>query len=190
MARKPKAPDIGHNSGGPSKGDVLAADAELMEAKRTFDEAAADFRNVKKRWKKQGVDPALIASLQKDRGQDETERLAREANRRRYAGWMNVKIEPPTDAGAPVEQDATSAEEQAHREAMAKDAGYRCGRLGTDRHAGNTYPPGSPMFDAFDRGYLAGMESIAAEMGPDVKVADSSKKKPALSVVGEQAGVG
>jgi hypothetical protein len=189
MARKPKTPDIGHNSGGPSKGDVLAADAELMEAKRAFDEAAADFRNTKKRWKKQGVDPALIASVQKDRGQDDAERIAREVNRRRYASWMGVKIEPSAEASAPVD-DATSAEEQAHREALAKDAGYRCGRLGTDRHAGNTYPAGSPMYDAFDRGYLDGQASIAAEMGPDVKVADSSKKKPALSVVGEMAGQG
>ena len=191
MARRPKPADIGHNSGGPSKGDVLSADAELMEAKRAFDEAAADFRNVKKRWKKQGVDPGLIASLQKERGQDETERLAREANRRRYASWMNVKIEPPAAEGAPEpEQEATSGEELAHREAMAKNVGYRCGRLGTDRHSGNTYAPGSPLHVAFDRGWLDGQASIAAEMGPDVTLADSSKKKPLLSVVGDMAGQG
>lgn len=191
MARPKKIPEIGHNSGGPSKGDVLAADADLMEAKRAFDTAAGEFRAVKKRWKKQGVDPALIATLQKDRGQDEAERIAKEVQRRRYASWMGVKIEPPADAaGKPVEEEATTSEEQAHREAMAKDAGFRCGKLGTDRLAGNTYPAGSPMFDAFDRGWHEGQASIAMEMGPDVLLANASKKKPALSVVSDEPPAG
>lgn len=191
MARRPKPADIGHNSGGPSKGDVLSADAELLEAKRTVDEAVGAFRAVKKRWKKNGVDPSLIASLQSLRGQDEAKRLAEEANRRRYASWMNIKIEPPAEeAGQPEEQEGTSGEEAAHREAMAKDAGYRCGRLGTDRTSSNSFPPGSPLHVAFDLGWLDGQAKIANEMGPDVKVADSSKKKPALSVVGEQGGQG
>ena len=47
-----------------------------------------------------------------------------------------------------------------------------------------------PLHVAFDLGWLDGQAKIANEMGPDVKVADSSKKKPALSVVGEQGGQG
>jgi hypothetical protein len=178
MARKPKAA-VGHNSGGPTKGDILAADTELMEAARESKEAAARLGAVKKRLGKSGIDVAEVVALQKLRSQDEAARLAKEATKRRYASWMNVNL---TDDGAQEpdadEGEATSSEEQAHRESLAGDAGYRCGRLGTDRHAGNTYPQGTPMFDAFDRGWLRGQESLAMELGPDVKVADASRQKP------------
>lgn len=191
MARRPKPADIGHNSGGPSKGDVLSADAELLEATRESKEAAARLGTVKKRLKKAGIDVPEMVALQRLRDQDEATRLAKEANRRRYASWMNIKIEPPAeDAGQPEEQEATSTEEAAHREAMAKDAGYRCGRLGTDRTSSNTFPPGSPLHVAFDLGWLDGQAKIAAEMGPDVTVADSSKKKPKLSEATETVGQG
>lgn len=191
MARRPKPADIGHNSGGPSKGDVLSADAELLEATRESKEAAARLGAVKKRWKKAGVNIKAVTDLQKQRNQDENTRVAEEAEKRRYAGWMNVRLVAPTeDAGQPEEQEATSTEEAAHREAMAKDAGYRCGRLGTDRTSSNTFPPGSPLHVAFDLGWLDGQAKIAAEMGPDVQVADSSKKKPKLSEATETVGQG
>ena len=191
MARRPKPADIGHNSGGPSKGDVLSADAELMMAARESKEAASRLGVVKKRLKKSGIEVSEMVALQKLRGLDEAERLAKEATKRRYASWMNIKIEPPAEeAGQPEEQEATSAEEAAHRVAMATDAGYRCGRIGTDRTSSNSHPPGSALHVAFDLGWLDGQATIASEMGPDVKVADASKKKPALSAATETAGQG
>lgn len=184
MARKPKA-DIGHNSGGPTKGDILAADTEIMEATRESREAAARLGAVKKRLKKSGIDVGLVVALQKERDKDDATRLAQEAQKRRYASWMSIKLDDgaaaPQDE-VPADATATTAEEQAHREALARDAGYRCGKLGTDRTSSNTYPPGSAAHVAFDKGWLQGTEDetrrIAEEMGENARMADSSKKKP------------
>ena len=187
MARKPK-PDIGHNSGGPTKGDILAADTEIMEAARESREAANRLGAVKKRLKKSGVDVALVVALQKERDKDEATRLAQEIQKRRYASWMSIKLDDgaaaPQDE-VPADATGTDAEEQGHREALAQDAGYRCGKLGTDRTTSNTYPPGSPMHVAFDKGWLQGWTDeqtrIATEMGENAKMADSSKKKPEVA---------
>ena len=66
-------------------------------------------------------------------------------------------------------------------EALARDAGYRCGKLGTDRTSSNTYPVGSAAHVAFDKGWLDGQAAIAAEMGEGEVLADSSKKKPEVA---------
>lgn len=182
MARKPKH-DIGHNSGGPTKGDILAADTEIMEAARESREAAARLGAVKKRLKKSGIDVPLIVSLQKERDKDEATRLAQEANKRRYASWMSIKLDDGAQAQdeVPADATATTAEEESHREALARDAGYRCGKLGTDRTSSNTYPVGSAAHVAFDKGWLDGQAAIAAEMGEGEVLADSSKKKPEVA---------
>ena len=126
MARKPKH-DIGHNSGGPTKGDILAADTEIMEAARESREAAARLGAVKKRLKKSGIDVPLIVSLQKERDKDEATRLAQEANKRRYASWMSIKLDD--GAQAQDERGGEADDESDERDSDPRDGPQAVRRL-------------------------------------------------------------
>lgn len=183
-------PDIGHNSGGGvTRATVLSADAELLRLQGEVNTATANLRNAKRRWKKEGVDVAVIATLQKERNQDEEARLAAEAIRRRYASWMRVSIEPkPEQLAIPEEDSKVSSEvDERHMEALADNAGFRAGRLGTNLQSSNIYAPGSASHAAFARGWHRGQAEIAAEMGPGVTMASDAREKPGRKKAGAEA---
>lgn len=143
---------------------VLEHRKALGETKRALEAAQAAHRLAVKRAKNDGVDTkALLAAMKIARSDDQDAELATLGRTARYLHYMGVEV--GTQLGlVPGLEDGPSEKASAQQsEWDAGDAGYRAGRDGGKREE-NPHAEGTPLFVAWDRGWLNGQSSIARDM--------------------------
>jgi ribosome modulation factor len=153
------------------------------QQKRVCNEANGVLRALLKRAKSAGMDTSEITAAVSIKAQMETDEAAAKLKTRlRYLALLNMPISADSlydGFGTQV----TSKTEEADRAWEANDVGYRFGRQGAKIEE-CPYPHESPLGIEWNAGWRRGQRAIAAEMGPDVKAADTGRTRPKR---GEQA---
>lgn len=139
---------------------ALHASRELEECQAATRSARGVLGAVLKEAKKLGVSIPAVKRVLKDRKLDLAEVVNEE---RQYLRVMTISGVMPTiqeslfgDLSIPAAEEDT--------EDRAYDVGVQCGQAGETRTI-NPYNAGSGNFEAWDRGWRNGQESIAAKLG-------------------------
>ena len=170
--------DNDHNQISPD--EYLNIAAELASAQREIDKATGRKRSILKRFKDHGGDLDAIALVRRLAKRDPDERLALMGNVRKYAAWESVILWEP-DGQAAINLDdleRPSPTAMAMKEAAdAYEVGYAGGKARTDPE-GCPYDAGTEAFVEWKKGYRAGQETIAEQMGKNSRLANQSKARP------------
>lgn len=148
------------------------------DAKSQLEEASGIYRAALKAAKAAGCNQKQLVAVLNDRKKDADQLVIEMRDYVRYAGLVGIAIKQgdlfPVDSYKVAEAAAQEMEEW-----QIEEAGCAAGKGGAER-GDNKYPPGSPSFAAWDRGYLRGQKMIAAAMGKGGKVASTRKgpRKP------------
>jgi hypothetical protein len=149
---------------------------EIRTLKRKIDEATSLYRTARKRAGTDGVDLKALAVMEKLSKLDDGDADALLNKVYRYAGWVSLPIGTQiTLFDADAEPTKVEADDE-HRQWAASEAGIASGKGGGLRED-NPFPEGSPLYDRWDRGFLEGLEALAAGMGKDRKKAPTNKQR-------------
>jgi hypothetical protein len=128
--------------------------------------AQSEHQTAMKRAKNAGIDTKALAQVMKLGRQDPEEVAMHFRNLARFAAWEGLPIGAQgslfgtTDDQHPTEK--AQAEYSLHR---AEDDGHHEGAAGALRES-NPHPTASEAWQRWDKGWLAGQATIAAEMAP------------------------
>jgi hypothetical protein len=158
---------------------LISAQHEIARSIRDKDEAVSRHRLLIKRLKKSGLPTdALIEAHQL--GQ-----LPPEERRQRFIDRVRIEAVRYPDSGEILLEKLNTLDVRVSERARyadhlfaAEDAGYKSGRQGASAD-GNPHPSGSDMYAAWERYRQDGFRMREAEAGPESKVADASRSKPA-----------
>jgi hypothetical protein len=172
-AAKPAKAKAGHNQPPAfDKATFLEFRRQATHTLRALEEAQSAHQHVLKKCKAAGGSPkALMKAIRAARDPDAA-KLELEAEIR-YRNWIGLPVGTQSSlfGEESPDEDSHLSEGDKLEELIfqAGEAGYRQGRLAAHRSDSNTFPPGTETHVAYDKGWLRGQESIAAEMGPNVK---------------------
>jgi hypothetical protein len=180
---KPKRAGIGDNSDDGSdverKGTFLEYMRLATASLNTLEEARTAHMQVGKRAKAAGLDFKDIMWAIKQRQRDPDEVMDEHNRRVRYAIWAGLPVGTQSEMfgeGSLAGDDhLTDVEREEQFLFDADQAGRKAGRAGHHR-GDNPHEAATEPYVAWDRGYLAGQASIAAEMGPNTTMAPKRKK--------------
>lgn len=156
---------------------TLALHRAVVTTKREADEAQGRYRAARKKLRDAGADMgayALMESLAK-LGEEEANRRMNDAMR--YGRFLGLPIGTQLQL---LEDDLPRVPEKAkaeHTEWEATEAGILAGKAGYGRVDDNPFQAGSPLYVAWDEGWLKGQATIAATMGENAKQANTSRKR-------------
>lgn len=165
MAPRITDPAEGHNVPPEVKQKHLRIIATL---RREASEAQGRFRAARKAAEEAGLDLkqlALMEQLAKLEPEDAEKRVRGAFELARLAHLpLGTQLDFFTAGSAPVVAPSEDADNE-HREWAAGEAGLEAGKNGRNR-TDNPFPPGSALYDTWDRSWIAGQQLIADGMAP------------------------
>lgn len=140
---------------------ALQAKQEHEKALELAKSAGGIYRSVLKAAKKAGVDHEAIAHVLSMRFADPDLILAKQRETVRMLAISGVMPRIQTDLFAALGLEPSLSEEEMAKVEVerAYENGTKAGSEGENRTV-NGFPPGSELFDAFDRGWIAGQEGL------------------------------
>jgi hypothetical protein len=149
---------------------------KVQSQQRLCDEANGVLRNIYKQAKANGEDPPTMR-----RAIRATKLTPEEAvtNTRNLVYYMALRNIPVTQDALFADLDVGVTESTKHADDRwdAEDKGYRAGRMGL-KIEDSPYTAGTEFFVAWEEHWRKGQASIAHEMSPDEKLADTSRARP------------
>lgn len=161
----------------PSNDDLAEWMRQVRTQKRKCDEENGVLRNIYKRAKAEGANVkamrAAIAATKLD--PDEVKQNHRDQIR--YEGILHIELH---QSDIFTDFDLSVTEKTAHQDDMwdAEDKGYRAGRHGV-KVEDCPYLAGTELHVRWLSEWNKGQAAIARELGPNVKMADPSRKRAA-----------
>jgi ribosome modulation factor len=156
---------------------VLALMREYATQKRVCSEANGSLRNILKRGKKDGINvKSLIAACEATK--QEPDVVIRDlADTIRYMSLRQIQVSRETLFDG-WDTEITQKSRAADDIWTAGERGYRAGRDG-QKVEDSPYLPGTEYHAEWLRNWGQGQAAIARELGPDAKIASTSRQRPA-----------
>lgn len=138
----------------------------LEDAKSIYDTAKSAHQGAFKAAQSAGIAIKAMKEVMRIRVMDPDDAAMHYRNVSRFAAWEKLQIGTQGSLfGITDDQHPTDEAAAEHAAFRAEDDGHHEGATGAQR-AGNPFAPGSETFDKWDRGWLAGQQTIADDMGP------------------------
>jgi ribosome modulation factor len=151
---------------------------QYQQQRRACDEANGVLRSLLKRAKSDGINTkAMIATVTASKLDPEVVQQDMR-DQIRYMALRNMPVHQVDLFGENgLDLRVTEKSREEDQSWAADDAGYHAGRHGA-RVEDCPYQAGSSLADHWYRSWKRGQEAIARELGPDVKPATASRKRP------------
>lgn len=154
---------------------------DIRDATRACDEARMAVARLKKAAKADGIDLGALAIVEKMRKLDDDEAGMRIEKAFRYADWLGQPLGTQSALFPAQVERPTEKSDVEQTEWAAGEAGYLGGKGGKLRGE-NKFPEGSPLYTAWDKGWLRGIKILPAELKTKEQL-KSDKKQDAKATI-------